>query len=242
MWALIKKKQNYQWLSGAIENAASFVASQIIESFVILEHPCSYCWLSQLHLTPSSRCMLSKQHFDSSSAFSLLFSLLARPRYEPALVTPENISLLHGSVHCVAWGVPDFLLALSTVFTCFPKPHCLRAYSTKLATLGAVGRSLAHTKPYCAGLQRFLNVTVQKERGENLMYPRGCDLCKGIPVWMTVVPSREEMQDSLFANLNLSVPLRCFSWAVLLAGWQGSSIVILKSSGKISVLLQWQWI
>lgn len=59
---------------------------------------------------------------------------------------------------------------------------------------------------------------------------------------MTVVPSREEIQDPLFANLNLSASLRCVFRAGLLAGWQSSSIVILKSSGKIAVLLQWQWI
>lgn len=70
----------------------------------------------------------------------------------------------------------------------------------------------------------------------------GCVLCKRIPLWMTVVPSREGIQDPLFANLNLSASLCCLFRAGLLAGWQSSSIVILKSSGKIAVLLQWQWI
>lgn len=86
-----------------------------------------------------------------------------------ALVAPENI-LFHGRIHRVAWGVPDFLLALSVVFTCFPKPQSLLTYSAKLAAPGAVGRSLAQTLSCCVGLHRFPKAMVWQGKDANLMY------------------------------------------------------------------------
>lgn len=80
-----------------------------------------------------------------------------------------------------------------------------------------------------------------REKMQILCITGGCCFCRGIYLWVAAVSSRTDTGPAVCWLEALS-SLRCPFRAAVLAGWQGRAIVILRTSGKVSVLLQWQWI